>query len=329
MLSFFKRISTLSEEISTESVPIICGDTAVAESKAINKNVNIGKVLINLKVSLFIIFGLINKSSNLDHYSLFKMKYLRILCLLLIIIFSSSFQTLNNSKFYVKTIVIDAGHGGHDPGAVSNGVNEKDVALAISLELGRIISENMPDVNVLYTREKDEFIGLKERAEFANKNNANVFISIHCNASDNSTAWGTETFVMGVHKNEANLKLAIKENSVIELEDNYLEKYEGFDPNSPEAYIIFSLYQDAFQNQSLNLAAKVEHDFATRVNRKSRGVKQAGLVVLWRSSMPSILVETGFISNQSEKEYLTSKTGQVYLASAIFRAFRAYREEME
>lgn len=257
------------------------------------------------------------------------MKYLRILCLLLIIIFSSSFQTLNNSKFYVKTIVIDAGHGGHDPGAVSNGVNEKDVALAISLELGRIISENMPDVNVLYTRDKDVFIGLQERAEFANKNNANVFISIHCNASDNSTAWGTETFVMGVHKNEANLKLAIKENSVIELEDNYLEKYEGFDPNSPEAYIIFSLYQDAFQNQSLNLAAKVEHDFATRVNRKSRGVKQAGLVVLWRSSMPSILVETGFISNQSEKEYLTSKTGQVYLASAIFRAFRAYREEME
>lgn len=257
------------------------------------------------------------------------MKYLRILNFILIIIFLCSFQTLNSSKFYVKTIVIDAGHGGHDPGAVYGGVNEKDIALAITLELGRIISENMPDVKVLYTRDKDEFIGLKERAEFANKNNANVFVSIHCNASDNTTAYGTETFVMGVHKNQDNLNLAIKENSVIQLEDDYLEKYEGFDPNSPEAYIIFSLYQDAFLNQSLNLAAKVEHDFSTRVDRKSRGVKQAGLVVLWRSSMPSILVETGFISNQNEKEYLTSKTGQVYLASAIFRAFRSYRKEIE
>jgi len=299
------------------------------ETKAINKIVNIRSVFKNLKDSLFANFGLINKSPNLLYYSLFKMKYLRILSFMLIILVFSSFQTLNSSKFYVKTIVIDAGHGGHDPGAVYGGIHEKNVALAISLELGRIISENMPDVKVLYTRNKDEFIGLLERAEFANKNNASLFLSIHCNASENTTAFGTETFVMGLAKDEANLNVAMKENSVIKLEEDYEVKYEGFDPNSPEAYIIFSLIQDAFQNQSTSLAAKIEHDFSSRVGRKSRGVKQAGLFVLWRTSMPSVLIETGFISNQKERDFLTSKTGQVYLASAIFRAFRGYREELE
>ncbi|MFC2113983.1 N-acetylmuramoyl-L-alanine amidase [Bacteroidota bacterium] len=257
------------------------------------------------------------------------MKYLRIISLVLAFFIFNSFQTLNESKFYVKTVVIDAGHGGHDPGCNYSNVNEKDVALAVALELGRIIQENLKDVRVLYTRDKDEFIGLKERAEFANKNGANVFISIHCNANNSTAAFGTETWVMGLHKSDANLDVAMKENAVMKLEEDYQTKYEGFDPNSPQAYIIFSLYQNAFLNLSLNLATKVEHDFETRVSRKSRGVKQAGFLVLWQTSMPSILIETGFISNDEERAYLTSKTGQVYIASAIFRAFRDYKVEID
>jgi N-acetylmuramoyl-L-alanine amidase len=329
MESLFIRKSKLSGGETKESSSGKSIAKAWAFGKAINRNVNIRLVFKNRKASIFAIFDLIIKGSNLLFYPLFKMKYLRILSFILIIFFFSSFQPLNNSKFYVKTIVLDAGHGGHDPGAVYGGINEKDVALAITLELGRILKENMPDVRVLYTRDKDEFIGLKDRAEFANKNNANVFMSIHCNAVDNTSPHGTETIVMGVSKTEASLNLAIKENSVITLEENYEEKYEGFDPNSPEAYIIFSLYQNAYREQSLNLAAKIEKDFETRVGRKSRGVKEAGLMVLWRSSMPSVLIETGFISNQKEREFLTSKTGQVYIASAIFRAFRDYRKEIE
>jgi len=240
-----------------------------------------------------------------------------------------AFQPLNLSKNYVKTIVIDPGHGGQDPGCVFGTTYEKDIVLDIALELGRIIKENLPDVKVVYTRDKDTFIGLLERAEIANKNNANAFISIHVNANANTSALGTETWVMGLHKTEANLKLAMKENSVIFLEENYIEKYDGFDPNSPEAFIIFSLYQDAFLDQSLILAEKIENEFVNKVQRKSRGVKQAGFLVLWKTSMPSVLIETGFISNDEERKFITSKTGQVYLASAIFRAFRDFKKELE
>ena len=241
----------------------------------------------------------------------------------------SAFQPLNKSRDYVKTVVIDPGHGGKDPGCVFGTMYEKDIALEISLELGRIIRETLPDVKVVYTRNKDEFIGLFERAEIANKSNANVFISIHVNANANTAAIGTETWVMGLHKSDANLKQAMRENSVIYLEDNYVEKYDGFDPNSPEAFIIFSLYQDAFLEQSLILADKIENEFVNRVQRKSRGVKQAGFLVLWKTSMPSVLVETGFISNKEDRDFISSKTGQVYLASAIFRAFRDFKKELE
>ena len=249
--------------------------------------------------------------------------------MLLLMMVLTAFQPLNKSRDYVKTVVIDPGHGGKDPGCVFGTMYEKDIALDISLELGRIIKDNLPDVKVIYTRDKDEFIGLFERAEIANKSNANVFISIHVNANANTAAIGTETWVMGLHKSDANLKQAVRENSVIYLEDNYVEKYDGFDPNSPEAFIIFSLYQDAFLEQSLNLADKIENEFVNRVQRKSRGVKQAGFLVLWKTSMPSVLVETGFISNKEDRDFISSKTGQVYLASAIFRAFRDFKKELE
>lgn len=245
------------------------------------------------------------------------------------VFFATAFQTLNESKFYVKTIVIDAGHGGTDPGCTYGGVYEKDINLKIALELGRLIQENMKDVKVVYTRSTDVFIELHRRPEIAHKNNANVFISIHCNANENSAAKGTETYVMGVDKSSANLKVAMKENSVIKMEENYLEKYEGFDPTSPEAYIIFSLYQDAFQDQSLLLASKIEEHFKKSANRISKGVKQAAFLVLWKNSMPSVLIETGFLSNPEEREYLSSKNGQAQIANAIFKAFDEYRSELE
>ncbi len=257
------------------------------------------------------------------------MKLIKILLLVTLISTSMSFQPLNDSKFHVKTLVIDAGHGGKDPGTMGGGIKEKDIALSIALELGRIINENLPEVKVLYTRSKDEFIGLYDRANFANENNANVFISIHCNAEKSCTAYGTESWVMGTHKSNDNLELAMKENSVILLEEDYNEKYEGFDPNSSEAHIIFSLYQNAYLDQSLDLASRIEDQFHSRVGRNSRGVKQAGFLVLWKTSMPSVLIETGFLSNSKEREYLNSKTGQVYIASAIFRAFRDFKVQIE
>lgn len=249
--------------------------------------------------------------------------------LAIIFFFSTAFQTLNKSKYYVKTIVIDAGHGGKDPGASYGGVHEKDVNLKIALELGRIIQETLSDVKIVYTRSTDEFIELYQRPEIAHKNNANVFISIHCNASESVTPKGTETYVMGIHKNAANLKVAMTENSVIEMEENYLEKYESFDPKSPEAYIIFTIFQNANYEQSLNLAAKIEDQFTNYASRTSKGVKQAGFLVLWKNSMPSVLVEAGFLSNTEERNYLNSKTGQVQIASAIFRAFREFKTEIE
>jgi N-acetylmuramoyl-L-alanine amidase len=257
------------------------------------------------------------------------MKYFRILSLPVLILLFTSFNMPRESKFHVKTVVIDAGHGGKDPGTSSNGIKEKDVVLKIALETGRIIQENLSDVKVIYTRTTDKFVKLHDRAEIANKNNADVFISIHCNAVNSSQAKGTETWVMGLHKSKDNLSSAMKENSVILMEEDYEETYSGFDPNSPEAYIIFSLYQNAFLESSLNFAEKIEDQFKNRVQRKSRGVKQAGFLVLWKTAMPSVLIETGFLTNYEERTFLTSENGQVYLASAIYRAFRDYKNEIE
>lgn len=231
----------------------------------------------------------------------------------------------------ITTVVIDAGHGGRDPGALGAISKEKDIALTVALLTGDYIKKNCPDVKVVYTRERDVFVSLNERADIANRNNADVFISIHCNSagSKGSSATGAETFVLGEHKNAANLEVAKKENSAILYEEDADEQYGNFDLNSPEAYIALSLFQQEYLNQSLQLAANMQEQFSKRVGRKDRGVQQAGFLVLWKTAMPSILIELGFISNAAEERFLASENGQTYMASAIYRAFRDFKASYE
>jgi len=227
---------------------------------------------------------------------------------------------------YTFTVIIDPGHGGKDPGAVSHGYKEKDVVLAVSKKLGQIIKDSMSDVKVVFTRDKDIFIELWERSKIANKAKGDLFISVHSNATDNGVAEGTETFVMGLHKNEGNLEVAKRENASILLEDGYdkNENYGGFDPNSPIGHIIFSMFQNAYLSKSLEIAAEVENEFKSLTGLKSRGVKQAGFLVLWKTSMPSILVETGFITNPKDRALMISDDGQDKIAKSIFNAFKKY-----
>ncbi len=239
--------------------------------------------------------------------------------------------TLDNisAQYKINTVVIDAGHGGKDPGAIGKKTYEKDITLKIALKLGNYIETKLKGVKVIYTRKTDVFVELFKRAEIANKNKAQVFISIHVNSNDKSTYTGTSTYVMGIDKSEENLEVAQTENSVILKEKSYKKNYNGFDPNAPESYITLSLLQNAHLEQSLLLAKKVQDQFRTRAGRKDRGVRQAGLVVLWNATMPAILVETGFISNPAEEKYLMTDYGQSIIASAIFRAFRDYKNEIE
>jgi N-acetylmuramoyl-L-alanine amidase len=235
----------------------------------------------------------------------------------------------NNSKdTYKFTIVIDAGHGGKDSGALGSFSEEKDIVLKIALKLGELIHKNLPYVKVVYTRTDDTFIPLHDRSRIANENKANLFVSLHANSSKNTKAQGTETFVMGLHKTQENLEVAQKENAVIALEEDYSERYEGYDPNSAESYIIFSLMQNAFLDQSLQVADIVQKEFTVNVKRRDRGVKQAGFLVLWNSSMPSVLVEVGFISNRDEEVFMNSAKGQNELAMAIFNSVRTYFEDL-
>lgn len=251
-----------------------------------------------------------------------------------LLIFSPALGQKEQQK--IKTVVIDAGHGGKHPGTSGNNYLEKDLTLKVALKIGKLIEENLPSVQVIYTRKTDVFIGLAERAKIATDNKANVFISIHANSLPEKTPdakkqsiYGTETYVMGLHKNEENFEVAKRENSVILVEDNYKEKYQGFDPNSPESYILFSLNQSASLESSLDLASKIENEFSKRAGRKSRGVKQAGFQVLWMTTMPSVLVEIGYLSNTKEAKELNSDKVQDYIASAIFRAFKDYKNEVE
>lgn len=247
---------------------------------------------------------------------------------ILLIISGSSGPHIPNRN-QVKKIVIDAGHGGHDPGTSGSFSREKDVALKIALELGSTIEKHLKDVEVLYTRDNDKFIDLDVRADIANKANADLFISIHCNAFPKKNIYGTETYVLGTHKTKANLEVAKRENSVILMEEDYKDRYEGFDPKSPDSHILFQLYQNAFLENSLDLAARIENQFSTRAGRHSRGVKQAGFWVLWRTSMTAVYIETGYLSNPAEEKDLNDKVQQSYIASAIFRAVRDYKQDME
>lgn len=245
-------------------------------------------------------------------------------------LFSSSTLFANSPESYrLKKVVLDAGHGGRDSGALGRKSKEKDITLAVALKVGEYINQYLPDVEVIYTRDKDVFVGLDERSNIANEAGADLFISIHCNANPSSTPYGTETYVMGLHKSKDNLDVAMRENAVITYEDDYSSKYEGYDPKSSESFIIFSLMQNHYMEQSLNLASLTQNEFKERARRHDRGVKQAGFIVLFKTSMPSVLVELGFLSNQKEEEYLLTSSGQSYLASAIFRAFRAYKEQIE
>ncbi len=223
-----------------------------------------------------------------------------------------------------RILVLDAGHGGKDSGATGQKAKEKDIVLDITLKVGMYVEQNLPDMQVIYTRKTDEFIPLDKRADIANKNNADLFISIHANSNKSNKPVGTETYAMGLHKTQGNFEVAQKENSVIVLEENYHSKYEGFDPNSSESYIIFSLMQNTYLEKSLNMASYVQEEFREKAKRTDRGVKQAGFLVLWNTSMPSILVEVGFVSHPNEEEFLISETGQDYLASSIYRAIKKY-----
>ena len=235
---------------------------------------------------------------------------------------------MDPTRYRLRTVVLDAGHGGKDIGCSGASAHEADIALAIIKDLGRQIEASTPGVRVIYTRKTDVFIELDERAAIANRNHADLFISVHCNAGPKGPH-GTEVWTMGLHKTDANLSVAQRENSVILQEKDYKRRYNGFDPHSPQSHILFSLFQSAYITNSLRLAQRIDRQFRTNVGRSSRGVKQAGFIVLWKSTMPSVLVEAGFLTDRSEENYLASKAGQQAIANGVYRAFREYKHDLE
>ncbi|MCK5823666.1 MAG: N-acetylmuramoyl-L-alanine amidase [Bacteroidales bacterium] len=247
-----------------------------------------------------------------------------IFLIILIILFNINTIIYAQSENKQMIIVLDAGHGGKDSGAIGRRGQEKNIVLAISLKLGKLIEENLKDVKVIYTRKTDVFIELDKRAEIANKNKADLFISIHANSNKKTKPFGAETYVMGLHKTQENLNVAKRENSVIVFEEDYSKKYEGYDPKSSESYIIFSLMQNAYLEQSLSFASFVQGEIKNSAKRNDRGVKQAGFLVLWNTTMPSVLIETGFISNKKEEDYLLSKQGVDAISKCIYNALCEY-----
>ena len=280
--------------------------------------------MLNVKQLIFLLFTtlifLISSFNTLYSSSIFSSYYFN----------NDSSKSENTTT--IKKIVIDPGHGGKDSGTMGTKRYkryEKDIALDVSLKLGNYISMAFPNVEIIYTRKTDVFLELNERTEIANNLNADLFISVHCDGFTNPTPSGASVFVMGMSKLKANMDVAMRENSAIYMEDNYQQKYDGFDPTSAESYIVFSLMQNIHLNQSLKLAEEVEKEFSIRANRKSRGVKQAPFYVISRTNMPSVLIECGFLTNPTEEDYLHSEIGQDYIASAIFRAFRSYKNSVE
>ena len=242
--------------------------------------------------------------------------------LLLTSVFAAPLNAQKDGKTF--KVVIDAGHGGKDPGCLGTYSKEKDVALDVALKTGKLISDNCPNVKVIYTRSTDVFVELYNRAKIANNNHADLFISFHCNANDNHSAHGVETFVMGLDKSEKNLAVARMENSAMLKEEGYKEHYAGFNPDSPESAVMFSLYSSAYLNNSILLADKVQKNLVGTTHLLDRGVKQAPYWVLWSVSMPSILIEMGFLSNPTEEKYLTDEQHKKDIANAIYRGFVSY-----
>ncbi|HEY5470575.1 MAG TPA: N-acetylmuramoyl-L-alanine amidase [Bacteroidales bacterium] len=264
--------------------------------------------------------------NNGKHHTINIYKIKLILFVSILINISGPLSAIKNEKGWI--IVIDAGHGGKDPGAVGAFSYEKNIALAVALKTGEYIEQNIKNVTVIYTRRNDSFVELRDRANIANKVKADLFISIHVNATTSKNVKGTETYIMGIAKDQQNLEVAMKENEVILLEKDHTAAYEGFDPKLPESYIMFSLMQNIFQEQSTSLASKIQTQYTDRIKRTDRGVQQAGFWVLFMTTMPSVLTETGFISNSDEEKYLNSKQGQEYIASSIFSACSEYIDEI-
>lgn len=282
------------------------------------------------------------------------------LLMLSFMIGSSFYKFKDDPKRKVKTIVIDAGHGGKDPGCNGVNHNEKTVALAVALKLGKLIEDNIKDVKVIFTRKTDVFVDLEDRAKIANDNKADLFISIHCNAAGkpvmikdkktgklraktyknkkgkyvvvettNPLPYGSETYVMGLKNEMGQMKVAQRENSVILLEDDYQAKYQGFDPDSEESYIIMSNYTSGYVINSASFAIKIQDEYFKKAGRVDKGVHRQSIWVLWRTAMPSILTEIGYLTNPQEEKFLGSEKGQEYMASCLFRAFRKYKDEQE
>lgn len=255
-----------------------------------------------------------------------KKKYI-LVCLLgamLLGVFTPTSVYAQDGKF---TVVLDAGHGGHDPGAMGSFMREKDINLSIVLELGAIIERNFKDVKVVYSRKTDKYLTLQERADVVNNNHADLFLCIHTNSNPNPSASGTESYTLGLAKTKANLDVAMRENSVIMLEKDYQSKYKGFDPSSVDSYIMFEFMQDKYIDKSLDMASNVQKQFVSFSNRTDRGVRQAGFWVLHRSACPSVLIEVGFVSNPAEERYLSSDIGRNEIAKAIYNAFIYYKHD--
>lgn len=229
----------------------------------------------------------------------------------------------------VNKVVLDPGHGGKDPGCVYKNYYEKDVTLAIAKKLGEIMKANYPEVEVIYTRTGDKYVELAERGRIANRANADLFISIHVNSATNAAARGTSTHVMGMDKSGKNLEVAMRENDIIIYEDDYTTKYEGYNPGDPASYIMFSLMQYAYQDQSMMFAQTIQKHYKSDLPMPDRGTTQEPFLVLWRTSMPSVLTEVGFLSNQTDRSYITTSKGQSEAARSLFNAFSEYKSRVE
>lgn len=231
-------------------------------------------------------------------------------------------------------VVIDAGHGGHDPGSLGSKAKEKNINLGVALKLGRLIENNMQGVKVVYTRKKDVYLTLQERANIANKVQGDLFISIHTNSLDKKSpnrrkVAGASTWTLGLHRSKENLEVAKRENSVIYLENDFSTRYEGFDPNSTESYIIFEFMQYKHMEQSINFASDIQREFVSTAGRVDRGVRQAGFWVLAKTSMPAVLVELDFICNPTQERFLNSESGQEKMAKSIYNAFVKYKSDYD